>query len=69
MSKIEIIVNGKNIQIEQNSTIEQLLIERNVTGKMFVVEKNKKIIQKQDYDKEFLKNGDSIEIAGFFGGG
>ena len=69
MSKIEIIVNGKNIQIEQNSTIEQLLIERNVTGKMFVVEKNKKIIQKQDYDKEILENGDSIEIAGFFGGG
>jgi thiamine biosynthesis protein ThiS len=45
-----------------------MLIARNVTGEMFVVEKNLAIIPKDKYDTK-IENGDVIEIVGFFGGG
>ena len=36
---------------------------------MFVVEKNLKIILKEDYSSEKIFDGDKIELVGFFGGG
>ena len=69
MNKIKVYVNGKEIEIQQNSTIEDLIITRNITGTMFVIEKNMKIVQKSNYSKEIIFDKDKIEIAGFFGGG
>jgi thiamine biosynthesis protein ThiS len=68
MSKINIKINGKDIELENVSTIQEMLIARNVTGEMFVVEKNLAIIPKDKYDTK-IENGDVIEIVGFFGGG
>ncbi len=69
MSKIKITVNGNSVEIEENSTINDFIKERNVTGKMFAVEKNLEIINKDRYDSEVINEGDSLEIVGFFGGG
>jgi len=69
MSTIEIEVNGKKVEIKAESTIQDFIIERKVTGKMFVIEKNLKIVQKDEYKTENLVEGDKIEIVGFFGGG
>jgi len=69
MSTIKIEVNGRDVEIQENSTIQDFVIERKVTGTMFVIEKNLIIIQKQDYVTEKIKQGDQIEIVGFFGGG
>ena len=69
MSKIKITVNGNVVEIEENSTISDFIKERNVTGKMFAVEKNLEIINKDRYDSEVINEGDSLEIVGFFGGG
>lgn len=69
MKKIKIQVNGNDVEINENSTIKDFIVERNITGTMFVIEKNLKIVQKQNYATEQLANGDKIEIAGFFGGG
>ncbi len=69
MAKIKITVNGNDIEIEENSTIQDFIDERQVTGKMFAIEKNLEIINKDRYDKEIIKNGDVLEIVGFFGGG
>jgi len=33
------------------------------------IEKNLKIINKEDYEKTLIENGDEIEIVGFAGGG
>lgn len=68
MSKLSVVINGKNIELENTSTIEELVAERSVSG-MFVIEKNKKIIQKEDYTKTPVKENDIFEIVGFFGGG
>lgn len=68
ISKITVNINGKEIELENVSTVEGMLKARNVTGEMFVVEKNLEIVPKDKYDTK-IKNGDSIEIVGFFGGG
>ena len=69
MTKIKITVNGNEIEINENSTIADFINERQVTGKMFAIEKNLEIINKDRYETEVIKNGDVLEIVGFFGGG
>ena len=69
MAKIQITVNGNEIEIEENSTIADFIKERQVTGKMFAIEKNLEIINNDRYTTEIIKNGDVLEIVGFFGGG
>lgn len=69
MSTIKIEVNGKEVEIQENSTIQDFIIEKQVTGTMYVIEKNLKIVQKEDYSKEKIEQGDKLEIVGFFGGG
>ena len=69
MSTINITVNGKDVEIQENSTVADFIEERKVTGTMFVVEKNLQIVQKQDYQIEKIAQGDKIELVGFFGGG
>ena len=69
MDKIKVKINGNDIALENSSTILQMLEEREVTGKMFVVEQNLKIIQKEEYSTTEISQGDVIEIVGFFGGG
>jgi sulfur carrier protein len=69
MNTIKISVNGNDVEIHADSTVQDFIKERKVTGTMFVVEKNKQIVQKQDYETEKLAQGDKIELVGFFGGG
>ncbi|MDD3593214.1 MAG: sulfur carrier protein ThiS [Candidatus Gastranaerophilales bacterium] len=65
---MNVILNGKNINIKENATILDLIEFANVKSKMFVVEKNKEIIYKENYCT-ILQENDGIEIVGFFGGG
>lgn len=69
MNKINVKINGKNIELKESLTIAQMLQERNVTGTMFVVEKNLEIVPKEKYFETEIKSGDNFEIVGFFGGG
>lgn len=66
---MNLIINGKNIELTSSSTIAEMVAERQVTGTMFVVEKNLEIVNKEDYAKTPIAEGDKIEIVGFFGGG
>ena len=66
---MNVIINGQNIELKDSSTIAEMLWERKVTGAMFVVEKNKEIVQKEDYAQTLIQESDSFEIVGFFGGG
>lgn len=66
---MNVIINGKNIKLENASNVAQMLEERNVAGAMFVVEKNLEIVPKENYAETPIKENDSFEIVGFFGGG
>jgi len=67
--KIKIKINGNEVEIENNSTVQNLLDIRKVTGTMFVVEKNLEIIPKDQYNQVLVKENDNYEVVGFFGGG
>jgi len=69
MSTIKVKINGKEVEIQEKSTVQSMLDQRNVTGTMFVVEKNLEIIQKNQYQKILVQENDHFEIVGFFGGG
>jgi len=69
MGKTNVKINGKDIELQNSSTISQMLEEREVSGKMFVVEQNLAIIPKEEYSTTEVKENDVIEIVGFFGGG
>lgn len=69
MGKINVKINGNDIELETSLTVEQMLQERNVAGTMFVVEKNLEIVPKEKYSETEVRTGDSFEIVGFFGGG
>ena len=66
---MKVTVNGRGVELKNSRTVAEFIIERNITGKMFVIEKNLEIIQKEDYDKAEINEGDVIEIEGFVGGG
>ncbi len=69
INTMKITVNGKEVELQNSKTVSDFVLERKVTGRMFVIEKNLKIIPKEDYDKEEIKEGDVIELVGFVGGG
>jgi len=66
---IEIEVNGKKSEIEENITIAALLDKIDYKGKMFVIEKNLEIVQKSQFNAVTLAQGDKLEIVEFAGGG
>ena len=68
MSKIKILVNGQEKELDSNSTIQDILETLEIKGPMLVIEKNLDIVPKDQYSS-LLNDGDKLEIVGFFGGG
>lgn len=68
---INVILNGEKKEFKaENGTLSvaELVEIRNLKG-FFAVELNLKIINKEDYNSTLIKDGDSIEIVSFAGGG
>ena len=69
MKKIIITLNGENNEFDTESgqlSVSKFAEIRNLKG-FFAIEL--KIINKEDYDSTFIKEGDSVEVVGFAGGG
>ena len=62
-------VNGKEIGLNDNKTISDLLKELKVNENRVVVELNREIIVKEDFSKINLKEDDTVEVISFVGGG
>lgn len=62
------IVNGKNIDLPQQITINELIEKLNLSVDTIVVEVDGKIIDKDKYSKK-LNNSNKVEIISFVGGG
>ena len=63
------LLNGKQVALEKEKTIAQLLSENQVNENRVVVELNKEIIVKEDFSKINLKDDDTVEVISFVGGG
>ena len=70
MEHVDISVNGEKQQLEAETSILQLLEERDVDPQVAVVKINDSIIENKEQMAETeLKSGDEIEIIFFMGGG
>ena len=68
MVMAQIKVNGNYEEIIENATIEAILENRSLPL-VFVVELNRNIVKKENYESTVLKNGDEVEIVTFCAGG
>ena len=66
---MNIILNGKQFSIDKKMSIKDILVQNNIGEKNIVVEVNKEIISKSQWDKTIFKENDQIEIITAVGGG
>lgn len=66
---IQILLNGEPFQVEQGTTVQQLLTQLQLTGKRLAVERNLEIIPKSLFEQTLLCEQDQIEIVHAIGGG
>lgn len=66
---IRLIINGENRELKKDATLADLLEEMGTSSERVAVELNLRILDKQEYDRTILKDGDRLEIISFVGGG
>ena len=67
--KIKIIVNGKQMSVNINYSLKNLIDKLKMPITKIAIELNREIINKKNINKIYLKNGDKVEIVHFIGGG
>lgn len=63
------IVNGKEMNFEENLTVLELLKNLSISENRVVVEVNYNIITKEQFSEVILNKEDKVEIVSFVGGG
>ncbi len=66
---ISIILNGKQNQLDDSTTIMQLLCSLDLAEKRLAVEINQEIIPRSEFDTHHLNDQDKVEIVQAIGGG
>ena len=67
--KIKIKLNGKEKKVAENSKIDDVLNDLNISTKKVAIELNQEILNKKKLHKIRLKKDDKVEIVHFIGGG
>ena len=62
-----ITVNGK--QVRHVDTVQQLITQYGLSDRIVIVEVNREIVMKEQYEMTRLSHGDCIEIVHLVGGG
>jgi sulfur carrier protein len=65
---MKVTLNGKQTEIEVKTVLD-LLQSRKVEPQMVAVELNEKMLERDDFSKTPLHEGDRIELHHFMGGG
>jgi thiamine biosynthesis protein ThiS len=66
---MKISVNGMVTESPERSTVSDLLRQLAIQSDQAAVELNLTILERADYGKTILKDGDKLEIIRFVGGG
>ena len=66
---MDMIVNGKSVQVDGVATVSQLLEQLGFAGKRVAVEKNGEIVPKSVHAETAINADDKIEIVVAVGGG
>lgn len=64
-----ITVNGQNMQLDRSLTVSEYLEQNQYQINRIAIEMNGDILPKSQYASVILKDGDTLEIVSFVGGG
>ncbi len=64
-----LILNGKQEAVEGVVTVAELVAEKKLCPEKIVLEHNFHILSREDWSKVALRDGDTVEIVSFVGGG
>lgn len=66
---IRLFVNGETRELDKDATVASLLEKLGTPPERVAIELNLQVLDKQDYARTVLKDGDRLEIISFVGGG
>lgn len=66
---MKVIINGQERSFENNITLETLLKELELEGKVMAAAINMNIIKQDSWSSHRLVDGDKLELLDFVGGG
>ncbi|MFZ5987750.1 MAG: sulfur carrier protein ThiS [Bacillota bacterium] len=67
---MKVVVNGKDVLLEKEITIKELLMTQKVEMQNYVtVQVNDELIAREDFETLTVKEGDVVEFLYFMGGG
>jgi len=70
VKKLNIKLNGEMVELSNEiKNIQQLLVFYKLEDRLVIVEHNRDIILKDQYESKEIQNGDEIELVHFVGGG
>ena len=61
--------NGKQIALEMPVTVLEFLQQQGYNAQRVAVERNGEIVRRADFEKELLRDEDTLEVVTFVGGG
>ncbi|HOK42620.1 MAG TPA: sulfur carrier protein ThiS [Thermoclostridium caenicola] len=62
-------MNGKTVEAEENISLYDFLVSKQLEPERLIVELNFEIVPKEQWKDVVLKENDSIEVLRFVGGG
>lgn len=66
---IRLFVNGETREFDKDATVASLLEKLGTPPERVAIELNLQVLDKQEYARTVLKDGDRLEIISFVGGG
>jgi thiamine biosynthesis protein ThiS len=69
MSKVKIILNGKEKFLNKSTSLADLILELELDLKKIAVEKDLEIVNCKNFSEIILDEGSRVEIVHFIGGG
>lgn len=66
---MNIIINGQAKKFKEKSTLQNILNELSLDGKVMAAAVNMEIVKQDSWSEYKLKDGDKLELLDFVGGG
>lgn len=66
---MNLVVNGENRSFDDNITLEEVLKELSLEGKVMAAAVNMDIVKQESWKIHKLNDGDKLELLDFVGGG
>ena len=66
---VELLINGKGREFDGGHSVFTLLEELDLHPGMVVVELNREILERDSYEDVQVRDGDTLELVHFVGGG